>query len=250
MPKALRVCHPGLEPGELLLPEAASRYVCRVHRVRVGGALLLFDPERGIEADAELLDAGKRARCRVADPRAGVRPGFAGLSLVLGRPKAPALERVLRDAVAFGVARLVLLDCEHSLPAAVSDHGTRRLSELVLDETRQCERSDLLCIEGPRSFPDALDLAATAGGMGRHVVLDPRGQSAALGRVLTELAPDLDQPGALSLWVGPEAGFSAEEIARLVRAGARCAVLGDFVLRVPTAASAALAATTIGFPRR
>lgn len=249
MPKALRVHHPGLSSGELSLTEPTSRYVCRVHRLRPGNALLLFDPEQGVEADAELLDAGARARVRVAAVRAGQRPGFAGLRLWLGRPKSAALERVVRDAVAFGVSELRLVDTEHSVPRG--QEPARRLSELLLDETRQCERSDLLRVAEPCSFEQALASAvAESPALGEHVVLDARKAGGPLMAVLNALAPNLDQPRALSFWIGPEAGFSVDELAALERAGARSALLGEFVLRVPTAVSAALAAATLAFPRR
>lgn len=249
MAKPLRVCLLGLASGEQQLSQEASNYVCRVHRLREGSRLLLFDPERGIEADAELVQGGKRALCRVDQIRPGPHPGFLGLCLYLGRPKAPALERVMRDAVAFGVGRLVVLDAEHSV---ARDAGNpERWRDLVLDETRQCERSDLLAIDGPRRFETALLAAAQAEqGLGRHIVLDPRGAELSLRDALSELAPDLDRPHALSLWVGPEAGFSPRELTGLLDAGARAALLGEFVLRVPTAVGAALAAVTVTFPRK
>jgi 16S rRNA (uracil1498-N3)-methyltransferase len=248
MAKPLRVCLLGLASGEQELSQEASNYVCRVHRLREGSPLLLFDPERCTEADAELLRGGKRALCRVDPIRPGPHPGFRGLCLYLGRPKAAALERVVRDAVAFGVGRLVLLDVEHSVPR---DSGNpERWRDLVLDETRQCERSDLLAIDGPRRFEAALLAAAQAEqGLGRHIVLDPRGTQLSLRDALSELVPNLDRPHALSLWVGPEAGFSPRELTGLREAGARAALLGEFVLRVPTAVAAALAAVTVGFPR-
>lgn len=240
--KPLRVHHPGLCEGETWLSEAASRYVCRVHRLGVGATLVLFDPEAGTEASAELLQSGRRASCRVGAVSRGERTGSSWVSLYLGRPKAPALERVVRDTVSLGAGQLVLLTTEHG---AVGDGelNERRLRELAIDEARQCERSDLPRISGPVPFARAVDeLLERQGNLENHLVLDARVPGVPLLDAVSTLVREPREVRGLNLWIGPEGGFSPSELERLRTHGARPVRLGPLVLKVQSAVSVALGA--------
>jgi 16S rRNA (uracil1498-N3)-methyltransferase len=50
----------------------------------------------------------------------------------------------------------------------------------------------------------------------------------------------------LTLLIGPEGGFTDAEVQDAIAAGARACRLGDGILRIETAAVAALAAITLG----
>jgi 16S rRNA (uracil1498-N3)-methyltransferase len=241
MSRPLRVHHPGLAVGELVLSEPSSRYVCRVHRLGLGSRIVLFDPVAGTEAEAELTLAGARARCRVEQVTTGKRGGLRGVSVFLGRPKASALERIVRDCVALSAGRLVVVSAQHCVPAG-PDLDERRLREIAVDEARQCERSDLPAIEGPLPFSVAVDSALVEESrLSRHLVLDARARGIPLLDAVLPLSGDLHSPLALSLWIGPEGGFTEDELERLRRGGAQAVRLGELVLRVHSAVSAALA---------
>jgi 16S rRNA (uracil1498-N3)-methyltransferase len=239
MRKPLRVGVSGLLahalPGELQLNSDAEHYVLRVHRLKVGAELVLFDPEAGLETDAKISALGKRVHCQAGPVRRSARLGLSGLTLYLARPKAAALEAVLRDAVALGVGSLVWLDSEHSVPRGRND----RWRAIALDSARQCLRGDLPNVQGPLAFNSAVEQASAQPGF--HCMLSPGAGAAPLGRVVRAWNGRLDSAPGLSLWVGPEGGFSAEEQALLIERGVQACHLGPLVLRVPTAAAAALA---------
>lgn len=241
MRKPLRVGVSGLSahalPGELQLNSDAEHYVLRVHRLKVGAELVLFDPEAGLETDAKISALGKGVRCAAGPARRSARLGLPGLTLYLARPKAAALEAVLRDAVALGVGSLVWLDSEHSVPRGRND----RWRAIALDSARQCLRGDLPSVLGPLSFNAAVERVAEAVEPGFHCMLHPGAGAVPLGRVLRAWNGRIDCAPGLSLWVGPEGGFSAEEQALLSASGVQACHLGPLVLRVPTAAAAALA---------
>jgi 16S rRNA (uracil1498-N3)-methyltransferase len=240
MRKRLRVHQSDLESGDVQLSPAASHYVCRVHRLREGAELLLFDPEAGTEADAVLLVGGTRAGCRVGPVRAAEHLGFSALWLYVARPKGAALERVVRDAVSLGVGQVVLLDSEHSIPKG--EERLSRLRELALDEARQCERGDVPGLAGPTTFARAVQQAfEPKESSARHLLLEPREARMGLLDALGPLPLELHATRRLVLWVGPEAGFSESERAGLIARGAVPVHLGTLVLRVASAVGAALA---------
>jgi 16S rRNA (uracil1498-N3)-methyltransferase len=246
MPKPLRVCQLGFESGEHALDPQAVRYVVRVHRSRPGAELLLFDPERGVEALARLTSDGHRTTCRVGELRPGSNRGLRGLDLYVGLSKAKALERAVRDAVALGVSQLTLLASEYAVPAPPdAERFAARLRTIAIDEARQSERSNLPTFEGPLALDAALDRARAFGRQGRHCLLDPRSAAPSLSSELSRIAPDLDEPHALGLWVGPEGGFSDAERTSLSEGGVSVARLGSSILRVPLAVAVALGTVVV-----
>ncbi|HVY47495.1 MAG TPA: RNA methyltransferase PUA domain-containing protein, partial [Minicystis sp.] len=70
MTRPLRVPSEGFVEGRAALGEAAASYVVRVHRLGPGDRLVLFDPERALEADAEIVAASRRGvELSVGPPR-------------------------------------------------------------------------------------------------------------------------------------------------------------------------------------
>lgn len=245
MAKPLRVYLPDLQRGRFTLPNEQAHYATRVHRLRDGADLLLFDPVAGLEAPATLRVAGREVSCEVPEVRPASRRGLRGFRLYVAQPKGPALEAVLRESVVLGVETLTFLRTERSAPwSRSSEGGEARLRAIALDAARQCLRGDLpaLCLDTPLS--DALD--DVVGREAAHCVLQPDEESRGLLSFLTKSVRCA--PGALplGLWFGPEGGFSEEERGAFVSRGVPCASLGQWVLRVPAAVGVALG-TAVSF---
>ncbi|MFS8071570.1 MAG: RNA methyltransferase PUA domain-containing protein, partial [Byssovorax sp.] len=79
----LRVPFPLTEAGLFPLPTEAATYVTRVHRLEVGDAFLAFDPERAVEADAELTEVSKRgATARIGAIRPALLRSTRAVTLI------------------------------------------------------------------------------------------------------------------------------------------------------------------------
>jgi 16S rRNA (uracil1498-N3)-methyltransferase len=101
----------------------------------------------------------------------------------------------------------------------------------MLDAARQCGRGDLPALGGLIDFADAL-----RSGAGLRLLLAPSGRQS-LVEVLRGSPPER----AVTLAIGPEGGFSAEEQSALEHAGFEPVRLSAHVLRTELAAVAALA---------
>ncbi len=105
-----------------------------------------------------------------------------------------------------------------------------RLRAVMLDAARQCGRGDLPALGGLVDFDASLGDAR-----GLLLMLDPTAP-----RSLVEVLRDAPRDRALTLAVGPEGGFAADEAAKLLAAGFEAVRLAPFVLRTELAAVAAL----------
>lgn len=227
MGQVLRAPLSPLRAGEQQLSRELGGYLVRVLRLRAGDAFVLFDPEAGTEADAEVL-RDVPAVVRVGEPRAAARVTRREVVLLHGFAKGDKPEQVLRAAVALGASAVTFVRTERSVAGAELRH--ERLRAVMLDAARQCGRGDLPALVG------LLDLDASLNdARGVLLMLD-----ASAPRSLVEVLRDVPRERALTLAVGPEGGFAADETAKLLRAGFEPVRLAPFVLRTELAAVAAL----------
>ena len=213
--------------GEQQLSRELGGYLVKVLRLRAGDAFTLFDPEVGTEADAELV-RDIPAIVNVSEPRTAARVTRRDVVLLQGFAKGDKPEQVLRAAVALGVSSVTFVRTERSVAGAELRH--ERLRAVMLDAARQCGRGDLPTVSG------LVDLAAAlVDARGMLLLLDPTAPES-----LVEVLRQAPRDRALTLAVGPEGGFAAEESAQLLAAGFVAVRLAPFVLRTELAAVAAL----------
>jgi 16S rRNA (uracil1498-N3)-methyltransferase len=225
-----------LGQGRLKLPAEASRYLLKVHRLRVGQQFLAFDPEAQLEADARLIDDHHGgATCEIGVPRAATLISTSPVTLFQALGKGDKVERVIRDATQLGVRRIVLVQTERSVPRVLDKRQLKqqRFERVALEAARQSGRGDVPSIEGPLSLARALSLAEP---MTCKLVFDA-GAEASVKSVL-----GVHEPGrGVGALIGPEGGLSAAELQTLQALGFSLVRLGPFTLRTETAAVAALA---------
>jgi 16S rRNA (uracil1498-N3)-methyltransferase len=217
------------EGGRVILDESAGRHV-RVLRLGPGDAVVLFDG-KGRTAAARVESVDEQVSCQAEAPVLGATRR-ARLVLMLAVPKGTKLDDCVRMATELGADEIALMQSERTVPrwdAERSRSRLDRLTRIAIEASAQCERDDVPIVHAPRTCAAWLkDVPIEAQG----VLFGARAHGPlVLDRIPTEL------------WcaVGPEGGFTNEEIALFKRAGFSFASLGTRVLRVETAVPAALA---------
>jgi 16S rRNA (uracil1498-N3)-methyltransferase len=220
---------------EVLLPEQAGEHVARVLRLERGHPLILFNGD-GCECDARLTTLAKRAvTAEIVAVRVVDREAPLQLTLAQGIARGEKMDWILQKATELGVARIVPLVTERTEVKLDEDRAERRLAHWTSVLASACEQSGrnrLPALEAPQRLDRWL------GSLGN----DPALRLACLPEGDTNLRqlPSLDN-GAV-LVVGPEGGFSDNDLA-LLDQGRFCDLrLGPRILRTETAGIAALAA--------
>ena len=220
---------------EVLLPEQAGEHVARVLRLERGHPLILFNGD-GCECDARLATLAKRAvTAEIVAVRVVDREAPLQLTLAQGIARGEKMDWILQKATELGVARIVPLVTERTEVKLDEDRAERRLAHWTSVLASACEQSGrnrLPALEAPQRLDRWL------GSLGD----DPALRLACLPEGDTNLRqlPSLDN-GAM-LVVGPEGGFSDNDLA-LLDQGRFCGLrLGPRILRTETAGIAALAA--------
>lgn len=210
---------PFAETEFVTLSPSDSHYLTRVLRKRTGDAVVLLD-NSGYQYAGDLTDTGTvriRAKSWVeAEPRQRI-------VLLCGLIKGDRMEWLLEKATELGVAEV-----RPCLTARTVAKGGRldRWQKIVKEAAEQCERGRLPIIREPLPLQETLlDLPET------RWALVERQDAAALGKSATGAA----------VAVGPEGGWSPDDVATLMGQGFMAATLGSRILRSETAALASLA---------
>lgn len=225
-----------LAEGARTLSADTSSYLCRVLRLRAGDRFVAFDSEARTEADATIDEASAdAARVTIAAVRPAAVIALTPVRLVYALSKGDKVDAVVRDATELGATEIFLAPSDHSVVKI--DDGKRaakiqRWERIAEEAARQCGRSD-----PPRIvLESAMRTALSKSHAGDSFILDPRATDP-LGRHL--------RAGDVTFAIGPEGGFSAEEVAIAQSTGYRPVTLGSLVLRTETVAAAVLGALRV-----
>ena len=162
------------------------------------------------------------------------------VTLVLSIFKFDRMEWAIEKATELGVERIVPAIARRSEKHLAQSAAARvdRWRRIAREAAKQSRRSDIPVIDDP--VP--LKTAAQAKSEAIHLLLAEQERSTTLRHALSEaLASAGDQVPAISMAVGPEGGWTAEEEALFDAEGWKPVSLGPRILRAETAAMTAMA---------
>ncbi|WP_169979197.1 RsmE family RNA methyltransferase [Tautonia rosea] len=224
-----RVYFPGPLVGDLVEvtgPEA--HHLTRVRRIGPGDPVQLFDGQGGVARGR--VDQSDRNRVEIRiESRDVPRPvPPVQITLATAIPKGDRFDWLIEKSTELGVARIIPLRTNRSV---VDPRSTKldRLRRLVVEACKQSGRDHLLQIETPVSWTEFLETHT----QGLRLIAHPEGEA---------ITPCYGSASEIALAIGPEGGFTVEEIDQGVRLGWKTFGLGPNILRIETAGIAASAA--------
>ncbi len=215
-----------LSVGEVLrLPEEESQHLFKVLRARAGEAIEVVDAS-GRLFFAELSE-GREA---VVSEERPAPADEGGVTLYQAVPKGRHMDLVVEKATELGVGCIVPLATDHGVVRLDRGDGKiERWRRVAVAAARQSQRLRVPEVREVIPFAGAVEEAGESG-----VLLHN-------GPDLPPLEVTVSAGGAVSLFVGPEGGFSEGELELAVENRIRLASLGPFRLRSETAGMVAVA---------
>ncbi len=227
-----------LDEPHVVLSAADSRHALRSLRLQAGERLTLSDGAGGL-ADARLQGAEDgRAVVKVEKVRLVERPS-PSVCVALAPPKGERLAWAVQKLAELGCSELTLISTERSVRTWEGDRGEKiaaRLRKVAREAAMQSRQPFVMDLRGPLSLGEALP-------PGETVVVLWEAATASLRSVLPPAS------ARIRLVVGPEGGFSEDEVRTAERRGAALAGLGPGILRTETAALVGAALTLAHYGR-
>jgi 16S rRNA (uracil1498-N3)-methyltransferase len=215
------------------LPETVAHHL-HVVRQQPGDEVVLFDGEGG-QARARLLDIGKRRASAeiVAVEAIDVELPYS-VTLAQGLPEGSKMDWIVEKAVELGVSRIQPLAAARSVVKLSGERAEKRQAHwqgVIVAASEQSGRNRLAVLSPLQDFGRYIAQPAD----GPRILLSPRATQSLAGWARATPAQ------AVTLLIGPEGGFSADEEDAAMAHGALALSMGPRVLRTETAGLAALA---------
>ncbi len=206
-----------------------AHHLLHVMRAAPGLAVVVFDGHGG-EFAAEVTRCGRTEVELSVGPRQDVERELPlELTLAVPLPKGDRQRWLIEKTVELGVSLLIPLRTARSEGVAVD--SAAKLARYVIEASKQCGRNRLM------EIAPAVEWSALARETGkRRIVAHPGGWP--LGELSLMAADTL-------VAVGPEGGFTDEEIAQATSGDWQVIDLGSRILRVETAALTIIAALSV-----
>ena len=222
-----------VDSDQIILSGGEARHMTQVLRLAAGAEVVVFDGS-GWQFRAEVREIGRSiVKLAVLSREAIDRELGFRLTLGVALPKGDRQRWLVEKAVELGVTRFVPLVTNHGVAQPV-DRALARLRRTVIEASKQCGRNRLMEITAPQNWdehvtsadPDALRLLA------HPAASDCRARESGTAG----LNVGTRERRACCRAVGPEGGFTHDELAAARSCGWQTVALGPRILRVETAA--------------
>lgn len=227
-----------VEPGTIdddavSLDGALARRLSSVMRLRAGDTAVLFDGS-GREAEVRLESVSSKSAAGVvirrfeSAPEPGVR-----LFLYQSITKGERFEWLLEKGTEIGVHAFVpLVTARAVVRTAAQAQKYDRWRRIIVEAAEQSGRGRLPALDAPQPLDAAL---ASAPGVLLLPFEDAGETAPSIASALHGEIDALFALGEVSVFIGPEGGFTPEEVAAARDAGATIVTMGHRVLRSETA---------------
>jgi len=212
------------------LDEESSHYLVKVLRCNSGDAVTLFNGD-GHNYHCVVEVTGKRVAATVVSVEHNNNESPIAITLVQSLAKGTKLDLVIQKATELGVNRIAPISTERSVLKVDAKRLNKKLEhwqKIAISACAQCHRSAIPTIDPVVDFPTWLSDHHSA----PSVLIHPEGEHS-----FNSLAACTD----INILVGPEGGFSANEIQQARDRDIKILNCGPRVMRTETAGFAAIA---------
>ena len=225
----------------MTLRGGVAHQVGRVLRLRTGDYVTVLDNtgwEYAVKLDRVEPD---RVEGSLADKTYSAGEPQTIVTLYQGLLKANKFEWVLQKGTELGISSFVPLSCQRSVPKAEAEWSTGRYPrwrKIISEAAEQSRRGRLPTLEMPVSFHQGADMA-----QGLRLMPWEEERHTSLKSALQEWKKQGKGEKRISLLIGPEGGFTLEEVEYALSKDVIPISLGSRILRAETAGLVAASAT-------
>ena len=202
------------------------KHIVKVLRLKVGANITLFD-SNSIEYHGKISEIDKREiTVSISSSKKVNTDSPVEITLLQGLPKADKMDYIIEKATELGVHRIVPVITQR---AHIRDRDRqKRWERIAIEASKQCGRTKATVIENTLNFDEAVNIYKD-----KELPLILQVNSEVM--VKDYIKNSLQAPQNIVLFVGPEGGFTDNEVLFGKEMGFIVLGLGPRVLRTETA---------------
>jgi len=222
--------NPHIQNGLLKIEGDEVKHIRKVLRLKAGDAILVFDG-LGKEFEGTIIEE-ERSSVMVKIQHIFSSRGDSSLEVTLAQSllKGEKMDYLIQKATELGVKEIIPFFSSRSVPLLEKSRGLKRhhrWEKIAIEASKQCGRVVVPKVE---SLQDYSDMLRSASPDSLRLILWEKG-----GIKLKEALERSREKTKIFFVIGPEGGFSQDEVDQAKRAGFVAVTLGRRVLRAETA---------------
>lgn len=228
MPKFF-VSRENIDDHTITLEGENARHIGNVLRAKIGDVITVGDGE-GRDYECEITEITKKAVvAKITDIFTNDNEPSVKLTLYQALPKADKMELVIQKCIEIGIDRIVPVKTEHAVVKleGKEDKKLQRWNKIAESAAKQCGRGKIPVVDNVMTFKEAVSEAAELDGA--IIPYEKEKENS-----LKTFAKAFDGK-SIGIFIGPEGGFSNEEIDFALSKGVKSVTLGKRILRTETA---------------
>ena len=229
MPR-FHIRNPHIQDGLLKIEGDEVKHIRKVLRLKAGDEILVFDGW-GKEFEGTIVEEG-RSSVTVKVQGIFSSTGDSSLEVTLAQSllKGEKMDYLIQKATELGVKEIIPFFSSRSVPLLEKSRRPnrhRRWEKIAVEASKQCGRGVVPKIESLQDYSGMLRAAST--GHLRLILWEGDGIK------LKEVLERSGEKTKIFFVIGPEGGFSQDEVDKAKRAGFVAVTLGKRILRAETA---------------
>jgi 16S rRNA (uracil1498-N3)-methyltransferase len=215
-----------------LLDEVNSRHIAKSLRMKTGDRIVLCDG-KGFDYNCLIESMNeKNIRVRLIEKKLCETEADVEVTIYQGLPKSDKMEFIIQKITELGctgIVPVIMTNCV-SVITGKEDRKRERWQRIALEAAQQSGRGKVPTVYEPCRFEEALKNCS-----GNGIIFYENG-----GENLKRVLEEIDNK-KIGVFIGPEGGFTEDEIKRAKESGLKVGTLGKRILRTETAAVTAAA---------
>lgn len=222
--------NPRIENGLLKIEGDEVKHIRKVLRLKTGDEILVFDG-LGKEFEGTIVEEGRSSvMVKIRDMLSPKRDSPLEVTLAQSLLKGEKMDYLIQKATELGVKEIIPFFSSRSVPLLEKSRSLKRhhrWEKIAVEAAKQCGRGVVPKIESLQTYSDMLH-AASADQL--RLILWERD-----GIKLRDMLEGSKERRKVFFMIGPEGGFSQDEIEKAERVGFIAVTLGRRILRAETA---------------
>lgn len=217
-----------IKGNRAILRDREFYHAYRILRKRRGDRLRLVDGIGGeyIGVVEKIDETKKEMELLIEEKRRNRGESSVHIALAQGLIKGERMEYALEKATELGVREIYPLIPKRSV--RIREECPRRWKLKIIEAMKQSGRTLLPALKDPITFDELLEIKEN---YELAILFDPSGENPL----------EISIPSRVLIAIGPEGGFSPEEVEKAFKSGFQVLSLGDRILRAETASCVAIA---------
>jgi len=223
--------HAGLK--DLWIDSSESHHIIHVKRLKIGDNIIVFNGT-GDEFEVEIEDIeDNRVKVRINQQRTINKENIVGVDIAFAIPKGKRSHLLIQKCAELGAHKLIPVNYARSVVKLKDDCSVKieKWQKIAIEASKQCGRNTITEIGEVVDFDNILN---TINSYDLPLFACSQSDSDNLKNTLQEHP----KPNNILSFIGPEGGFTSNEIEMAKIAGCKFVSLGNRILRIETAAIA------------